>query len=141
MKFYFFKPEGWMGKIICRVTKSEYCHVAIEINGKMYDSSENRGNFAEISRSILEEREWIGYEITTQQNMEQWVDHMMGTKYDWRGVIGWVFNLNDKTKFYCFEAGWNALKWAKLAGNRPDYLDADKLIEKIQTMSNMKELK
>lgn len=105
-KVYLFYPNSLKGLIICLVTLSRFSHAAIEYNGTLYDSSETRGSFG-ISDIKLAERKFICKEL--DGDLSFWYNRMKGTKYDWKGVLGWIFKFNDTSRYYCFEAIWEAL--------------------------------
>lgn len=131
MEVYFFKPRTLLGYIICAATFSRYCHTAVKIGDKVYDSSEYRGGFAAWPAKNLDHYDVVGYKVNTIQNMDQWIEDMAGRKYDWEGVLGWFWKADNKKRFYCFEATYSALQYARVvpAGSRPDHLSAKTLMD------------
>lgn len=117
MKVYLFFPISWVGLIICLVTKSRFSHAAVEIDGVLYDSSETRAKFGK-SEVDLRSRPHVVFEF--EGDMTEWLASMEGKRYDWKGVMGWIFNKQDKNKFYCFETVWSALEHLKIVGPQPD---------------------
>lgn len=105
-KIYLFKPVSLFGRIISFVTRSPYSHSAVEIDGVIYDSSEKRGSFG-IANINLSDRFHIEFEV--EGDLSGWLKRMEGTQYDWVGIFGWFFKFNDYTRFYCFEATYEAL--------------------------------
>ena len=65
----FFRPTGWVGRLICAVTKSEYCHVGLAFNG-------------DEGIEIREFREFGYREILLEQAEHEWGD----TSDVWRHV-------------------------------------------------------
>lgn len=119
---YLFGPQGITGLIITQVTGCPWSHSAIETGGVIYDSSETRGNFGVASKNIfrktwLGKRKYVVYEF--QGDLSEWIRDMSGTKYDWRGVLGWLFGLNCHKRFYCFEASWWALRHVGILPTQP----------------------
>lgn len=106
-KIYLFKPVSILGRIISFITRSKYSHAAIEIEGTLYDSSEQRGYFS-YSNIDTNKRQHIYYDI--DGDLTDWVRDMHFTPYDWVGIFGWLFAADDKKKFYCFEAVYSAMK-------------------------------
>lgn len=119
-KLYLFYPDSLLGKIITFITKCPYSHSAVEVDGVLYDSSESRGDF-NISHINPSDREHKVYEF--EGDLSEWVLFMSNSVYDWKGVIGWLFNWNTVNKFYCFEASWMALHFAGIVeGQQPSKL-------------------
>ena len=97
--------------VIALVTKSGYSHGMICVKDVWYDASESRGNFNVTDRSLYDDRNCIVWDIKDHKLVENFVQQSIGKKYDYKGVIGWIWNKNnDKRRFYCFEACWQALK-------------------------------
>ena len=105
-KIYLFYPVTIMGRIITFVTRSRFSHAAVEYNGVLYDSSETRGDFG-VSSVDLSMRKYKCFEV--DGDLKSWYNRMYGTKYDWKGIVGWVFGFHSKSRFYCFEAAWDAM--------------------------------
>lgn len=133
-KIYLFKPRGILGEIITLVTRCEYSHSAVEVDGVLYDASETRGEFGRSDPDIFSgswfrpRRKYVVVEFSG--DMSPWLDFMAGAQYDWKGVLGWIFRANDITKFYCFEATWAALKFAGITKTEtmPDRLSGCDLL-------------
>ncbi len=105
-KIYLFYPSSLKGYFICLVTLSRFSHAAVEVRGVLYDSSESRGYFGE-SQIDTSTRRYEVWEL--EGSLIRWRVSMRGKKYDWKGVIGWIFGAGSKNKFYCFETAWSAL--------------------------------
>jgi len=107
-KLYLFYPNSLIGFIISLVTRSPFAHAAIEYCGVLYDASETRGNFA---RSTIDLSQRAHLCLEFPGDLSTWVLEMTmpPKKYDWIGVLGWLFSANDRSKFHCFEAAWSAL--------------------------------
>lgn len=125
-KLYLFYPVSIIGFIISLVTRSPFSHAAIEYNGVLYDSSESRGSFG-VSDFDPSKRPHVVFRF--YGNLQPWLDHMTGRKYDWKGVLLWVIKRNHRDKFYCFEAAWAALKVAGVVeGDQPKRLSGSDLM-------------
>lgn len=111
-KIYLYKPNSFWGRVITFVTRSPYSHTAVEINGIVYDSSETRGTFAQ-SDIIPQTREHDVFVF--DGDLTVWLWTMKGKKYDWQGVWGYIFGINNKNKFYCFETSYSALMFLEIA--------------------------
>lgn len=104
---YLVKPSSFKGWVISLVTKTPYSHAVIEIGGICYDASESRGNF-DVSDIDLSKRKYTAFVV--EGDLSEWLSHNYGRGYDWRGVLGWIFDRKgDPDKFYCFEAVRDAL--------------------------------
>ena len=125
-KVYLYKPKSFIGYLITWVTKAPYSHAAIEIDNILYDSSETRGNFGK-SEIINKNRKFICYEV--EGDLSVWLESMKGKKYDWSGVIGWIFNVNDRDRFYCFEAVYDALAYLGLTEYTTDRVSSKDIIK------------
>jgi uncharacterized protein YycO len=112
-RVYLFRPQGILGWIIALVTFCRYTHSAIEIvyeDGQcdIWDSNERRGEFGLADESILLRSHEV-WEF--EGDLTPWVEKFKGKKYDWAGVIGWIFKADSKSKFYCFESTWAGLMY------------------------------
>lgn len=134
-KLYLFYPDGAVGRLIKHVTGSPFSHAAIEYNGVIYDASEERGDF-NVSHIKPETRKHIVIEFAG--DLSGWLARMTGKKYDWPGVLGWVFAANSKKRVYCFEAAWQALKDAGVvSGVQPRRLSGSDLLAAVIARSSL----
>lgn len=113
---YLFEPNGFLGWLITLITGCKYSHSAVSVifeDGQevIYDASETRGDFniADDDKYLFKGwckpyRKYIYYEF--DGDITPVIDSLRGKKYDWKGVLGWLFKSNDKSKFYCFEVNW-----------------------------------
>jgi|TARA_R110000851_G_scaffold230898_7_gene383720 hypothetical protein len=115
IKLHLYKPNSWIGYGICIVTFSKYCHAAIEYKGKLYDASESRGRFGKASLHTIN-RPSSQHLISVDDDtiIDGWLSRNMNRKYDYKGVIGWIFKVNDHNRFYCFEALYDILLTVKV---------------------------
>lgn len=124
-KLYLFYPTSLIGFLICLVTRSPYAHAAVMVDGVLYDASENRHTF---DRSDIDPRQRGHISIEFAGDLRPWLENMMGRRYDWRGVIMWLFGKGDDDRVYCFEAAWHALHTAGVvSGHQPKRLSGSDL--------------
>lgn len=125
-KLYLFYPATLIGWLISLVTRSPFCHAAIEVDGVLYDSSENRATFG-VSTIDPSKRRHIS--LTFGGDLGGWLRYMQGKEYDWAGVLGWLFRADSKRRFYCFEAAWMALRHVGVVrGGLPTQLSGSDLL-------------
>jgi len=135
-KLILLEPDSFLGLIISWITGCKYSHSIVEIDGIMYDSSETRGKFGITDRKVMYDvvhgrRKNVVY--TVPGDLYPWIAEMSGTRYDWKGVLGWLFKLNNHKKFYCFEASWKALLIAGIVEHTPNQIsgcDLEKVMQK-----------
>lgn len=123
IRFYY--PRSLWGNLICFVTKSKFSHVTVEFDGIMYDASENRGNFY-ISSVDNSTRKYI--KLVIFGDIHDWIIKNLHKEYDWVGVFGWIFGLNDRRKFYCFEAIYDMLVYLGYTKPTTEPISANTLI-------------
>jgi len=101
-----FSPVSWA---ISWVTKSKYVHAGVlfweHLGDLIVDSSESRG-YVGTHKPLKEfgRREVLIYNIPGEHKeaLEE-AKRLMGTRYDWDGIWGWIFKKHNKKKLYCFE--------------------------------------
>lgn len=101
------------GAAIRWATGCEFVHGAIKIDGVWYDASEKRGNFAEMDENKYKHRRCVVFELpdSDTDKLKAWLDEHRGRKYDWSGVLLWIFkHRGDLSKFFCFEAQRSGLR-------------------------------
>lgn len=103
----FRSPTGLM---IALATRCQFVHAAVSVAGECWHSSEQLGRFDRVDLAAYAERDCIMFEF--EGDLSQWLEGMKGCRYDWRGVLGWLFRMNNPQRFYCFEAAQDALKTA-----------------------------
>ena len=124
-KLYLFYPASLLGWLISVVTRSPFCHAAIEVDGVLWDASESRGYFGR-SGIDVSKRKHVCLEFAG--DLSSWLDFLQGREYDWIGVLGWLFHANSRRRFYCFEAAWLALSQCGIAkGSMPTQLSGSDL--------------
>ena len=118
---YLFEPNGILGYLITIVTGCKYSHSAVGIlyddgSEDIYDASEKRGDFAReddldylFKGFCKPTRKYVYYDF--EGDATPVIESLEGKKYDWKGVFGWLFKSQDKSKFYCFEVNWLALEF------------------------------
>ena len=93
------------GVLIMVVTRSRYSHAAVNLNGRMVDASESRGNVGETTALDLAPRRRVrAFEVDLRDPVHRnFITQHLGAEYDWAGVLGWLFRANSRRRFYCFE--------------------------------------
>lgn len=139
MKVVFLKVRWWNPKeaAIGLVTASNFCHTAVLLPGesRLLDASESRGD-VNFGKRVDEykNRPVLVYHIPDEDVAAyNYALGMIGTKYDWRGVMGWGFSLNNRRAVYCFEYTLKILAaFKKINGTKTKVIFAEtKLYSKI----------
>lgn len=104
--------RSYTGFLIAMVTRCQYVHAAVCVDGVWWHSSETLGHFGRVDMEAYKNRNCIVFEFPG--DLTEWVEKMKPTRYDWRGVLGWIWKWNSPTRFYCFEAAFDALLSAKV---------------------------
>lgn len=108
MKIHFCKSNDIGGWLIRFLTFSNWNHVAIEINGLVWDSTGRKGvkvwtvetffkQYEKIeTRSVFNKNEYAAQDFLRQQ---------LGKEYDWTALIAFPFreDWNNKNKWFCSE--------------------------------------
>jgi hypothetical protein len=131
MTIYFFEPISFYGKVISWITGSKFSHAAFSFEGKFYHSSELTGRFCEMEPKELE-RDFhvMTIELKDPERMREWLKSMEGKPYDWKGVLGWIFKIQDKRKYHCFETVYMAILHSGYTDKpMPERVSASTLIE------------
>ena len=130
----YLNPVSWLIRI---VTGSHYTHAAILLdNGDIYDASESRGSVAHNGTISEKNREVIIFKINdTTENPLEHITPYIGREYDWKGIIGWLFRIQDKKRFYCFEFVWEILKVKGIVSTGKKRITANDLIEVLSNAS------
>lgn len=108
VKVHLYEPTSLLGRIICWRTWGPYSHVAVEIDGKLYESMEGDGVR---SSSVFDEGNLILCPtVTTEQEalmLEWWVERL-GSKYDYWSIGAWLFRWKELKRseddYFCSEA-------------------------------------
>ncbi len=114
----FEKKNNFMSWIISFFTSCDITHAAVMIDGVVYDASESRGGVSKVgSIDVFGGRNVFLYDIDLTDihlaNARLFAHGTVGRKYDWHGVLGWVFGFKGKRKrFYCFEYVWECMRAA-----------------------------
>ena len=98
------------GFLIACATRCHFVHAAVYTKSCWWHSSEHLGCFGPVNIDAYGERDCIVFEF--EGDLLDWLSRMIGCRYDWRGVFGWLAGLNNPRRFYCFEAAQSALKAA-----------------------------
>jgi len=103
----------------------------------MYHSSETEGSdFNEVPADVFKGPWGMRRAHTVLEfegNLDNWLEEMYNTHFDWYGMVGWLFKAENKKKFYCFEAAWKALQEADIVGEQPDFLTGCVIEKAFQT--------
>lgn len=108
MQVVLFKSRWYRPKdiLISLFTFSNYVHAGLILsNGEnILDASESRGN-VDYGKFLSEHesRQIEVYDLGPNIKAHNYALIMIGSKYDWKGVIGWPFGWNDPKTVYCFE--------------------------------------
>lgn len=106
----FRSPFGLLCSI---VTLSGYSHAAIEIEGKIYDTTFSRGKFAQsFDKNLFKGRSVLSFHCNDIDNekVKKFVSKHYNRKYDTKGLLMWPTGINDPKKWYCFEAVMECLR-------------------------------
>jgi hypothetical protein len=100
-------------KLICWWTKSPYSHVELIVNGYMYSTSPRDGK-VRAKKHIYDLSTWEYVDIKVNPDriydFNNYFKLTKGMKYDWMGILGFIFPLQDRTKeYFCSE-------WCSKAG-------------------------
>ena len=130
----FFRPTGWIGRLICRLTRSEYCHVGIAeiVKGIIYIAEYREFGFRyEMLRCV--EKEWglkadvYRAEWLNSHHAKRVVDYMTSNpqRYGYWHIIAsgllrlfpvyvgkWLVHECERHSPHCSEAVCRAMKWA-----------------------------
>lgn len=100
---------SWWQKMSCQLIKfrlcSQYCHGAIVIDGKLYQSTASHGLHV-LNAGEWEPDKWDIFETTAPDTMALYsFIANEGAPYDWAGVLRFIFPFLKKQSdaFYCFE--------------------------------------
>jgi len=122
MKIVLFRTDwrSFFSIVISIVTKENYSHAALLYKGKLYDASEKRKSGAGFG-GYLKDYGSRGCEIYDigKFNINQFLKHNKGVKYDWEGVFGWLFHKDNPRKLYCYEYVLKLLVFIDIIGSVP----------------------
>lgn len=131
MMLAFYNPKGgphsnggnglWMDKLICLWTRGDYSHVELVFADTpgvqtMCFSSSPRDGGTRFKRIDTTDRKWMCLPVPCTPEEEQsamvWCTTHQGRKYDWPGVLGFVFGpfIRQRPRaYFCSEACIRAL--------------------------------
>jgi len=106
LKIALFEPDWRSPKslMISYLTKTPWSHAAVEIDGVWYDASESRGDFSQCDvkkkmKGRLAHVWRIGNRIAVRNKIEE----NLGTRYEYKGLLGYALSSKKDKRFYCFE--------------------------------------
>lgn len=70
------------------------------------------GYFDVLKVADFAERECVMFEF--KGDLMPWLKRMKHVGYDWKGMLGWLFKADDKSRFYCFETALSALNECRI---------------------------
>lgn len=129
MKMAFYKGKGnWLDALVRFVTRSEYSHCEIVIDGVCWSSSPRDGGVRR-TQINLQSGHWDVIDIQgNEASAELWFKSREGAGYDWIGLIRTVIPYfpHSKTKWFCSEACGAAL------GMRSDAMSPKDLFDRLR---------
>lgn len=112
MKMAFYKGKGnFFDALVRLVTRSEYSHCEIVIDGVCWSSSPRDGGVRR-TQINLQSGHWDVIDLVgNEEAVSLWFKSREGASYDWIGLIRTVipFFPHSKTKWFCSEACGAAL--------------------------------
>ena len=106
IRLHFCLPTSIIGKIITKLTWSDVSHVAIEIDGHVYESDHNTG----VTKTSLKDWNKISqntYELYAVNTtiIKDRLEKQLGAPYDWTALLTYPFRLDwtHKEKWTCSE--------------------------------------
>ncbi len=109
VEFIFCEPNGVIGKIIRKLTGGRFSHVAVAIDGIVYEAVEFKGVIATNLNDWNEQRTFkIECELILVNDylrFKQFLKSKVGGKYDYRGILSFLTfsQSQDENKWYCSE--------------------------------------
>lgn len=108
VKVAFYKGrDAFLDRLIQWWTGSSYSHCEIVVNGVSYSSSPRDGG-VRMKLIDFNPQHWDFVEVPEahQAAVLQWFSEHYGAKYDWVGLLGFVFThrLNSADRWFCSEA-------------------------------------
>jgi hypothetical protein len=112
IKIYSYKGTSLMSKLIKFRTGGEYSHIAIGIDGWVYEAWVGAG-----SSGVVKSRSPYGYHTKDTQfevlevpmnnkaNFKIFLEGQVGKEYDWRAILSFAFNWNknNPNEWFCSE--------------------------------------
>jgi hypothetical protein len=109
--FYFTKSDTLIGKLIRFTSGGKYNHVSIGINGYIYQAKMDYGVTKSKCDRDYNSVDWLHVWDLDEQKVSEFLDAQVGKKYDWLGVISflWIFIRQGREKWFCSELATVAL--------------------------------
>jgi hypothetical protein len=103
--FYFTKSDTLIGKLIRFTSGGKYNHVSIGINGYIYQAKMDYGVTKVRCDRDYNAVDWLHVWDIDVQRVSEFLDAQVGKKYDWLGVISflWVFIQQGRERWFCSE--------------------------------------
>jgi hypothetical protein len=115
--FYVAKFGTTWDKIIAWWTHGRYSHCELQFSDGVCFSSSNRDGGTRFKHIDVKPWKWdvVPLVVTEAEELvvRMWCTHLLGHKYDWLGVLGFVFHrrhLQDYDRWYCSEVVSAALR-------------------------------
>lgn len=118
----FYKPSGIIDKLICLISRGNYCHVNVTVNGVTYEAKP----FIKVRKFVLNKRnktirtidsfKLIKTELYHFQEIElvEYLEKQLDKKYDYLGLLGFIFYINfrsnNSNRLFCSELVFEAFK-------------------------------
>lgn len=107
MILHFYKPVTIFEKLICWWTKGPYCHVEIKIDNIFYWSDMAQGGVGYTQNRYSDSRPYDAYTLSGYDPIltRLWFENHLGEKYDFLGLLGFVFpwKIENKNRWFCSE--------------------------------------
>lgn len=118
IKIHFCKSNDFFGWLIRLGTFSKYNHVAIEINGWVYEALSLDGVVKKSAEHYNWNNRWVKHEVfqlnegLDERLIALFLEGQLGKKYDWGGVFALPFRQGwqNDDKWFCSELVAEALR-------------------------------
>lgn len=103
MKLIFTRSPGLVSKIIRRITWHDYSHVALEVNGMVYECNHKDGcitvPYAEwLNQHHGDSIAFVKIQPASQAKVVKRLNRKLGSGYDWLNLLLFPFNIDTSTK-------------------------------------------
>lgn len=101
-----FLPSTLLGILYSLFYRDPFEHIAVEVDGQLWDSDLSRGTFR-TSDIDIEKRPHLSLEF--DGDITNWLVAHCNREHKWKGFWGWLFNARRGRGLYNFEMAWLAL--------------------------------
>ena len=133
MKLALYKARGnWMDRAIRAWMRGPYSHVELVVGDAPWGSTcfaaSNREGAVRLKTMVLDADTWDIVDLGSDGEAEarQWFLDRIGAKYDWIGILGFIFRpiRGSRSRYFCSEAVAAALGFAEPWRMDPNQLHA-----------------